>query len=68
MNLLRSIALSIVASLGLMAIPATARAQAIGEKTVPLRTHRQELTPQRCRKKPLRARRGFTPTKTTATS
>ena len=70
MNLLRGIILSILASLGLVAVPATARAQVTsGENNNPRSaTHPQELTPHRCRKKQLKPKPGFTPIRTTATS
>ena len=69
MNLLRRIILSILASLSLLALPATARTQVTSGENINQATDApSQLTPPRCRKKPLKSKSGLTPIRTTATN
>ena len=71
MNLLRRCILPfILASLGFLAIPTTMSAQVTsGEQNSPrCRRTLNEMTRQRCRKKPKKLKPGFTETKTTEIS
>jgi hypothetical protein len=69
MNPLRSATLSIVTTLGLLAVPAPVQAQATSaEKNSPVADAPSRDDAATLQKKPMKPKPGFTETKTTATS